>query len=80
MSKFKNRLGFGSVDLTGLKPDKLPRLIDLPGVKKLIEEAWRDGFREGRGLAGAKYPKLYEDNYFYQYMKRWTEEGKNGRF
>ncbi len=80
MSKLKNRLGFGPVDLTGLKPDKLPRLIDLPGVKELIEAAWRKGFNKGRGLAGAKYPKLYEDNYVFEYMKRRTEDGKNDRF
>ena len=60
---------FGPVELTGVKPDKLPRLIDLPGVKELIEAAWRNGFREGRKLARAKFPQLYEDNYVYEYMK-----------
>ena len=28
---------FGSVDLTGIKPDKLPRLIDMPVVKELVD-------------------------------------------
>lgn len=77
MSKLKNRLGFGPVDLTDLKPDKLPRLIDLPGVKELIETAWRDGFCEGRGLAGAKYPKLFEDNYVFEYLRHLIKDGKN---
>ena len=34
---------FGPVDLTGVKPDKLPRLIDLPGVKELVEAAYVAG-------------------------------------
>ena len=38
-------------------------------VRELIEAAWRNGFREGRKLAGAKSPQLYEDNYVYEYMK-----------
>ena len=36
---------FGPVDLTGVKPDKLSRLIDIPGVKKLIEAAYITGMR-----------------------------------
>ncbi len=37
---------FGPVDLTGVKPDKLPRLIDLPGVKELVKAAYRAGYTE----------------------------------
>ena len=54
------------------------KLDKLPGLKKLIEEAWRDGFRVGRGLPGAKYPRIFEDNYVFEYLKHLTEDGKNG--
>ncbi len=36
---------FGPVDLTGVKPDKLPRLIGVPGVKELVKAAYITGMR-----------------------------------
>ena len=51
------------------KPRNPIPIIELPGVRELVEAAWRNGFQEGRGLAGAKYPELYEDNYVFEYMK-----------
>ena len=38
---------FGPVDLTGLEPDKLSKLIGVPGVKELIEAAYRAGCLKG---------------------------------
>ena len=49
-----------------------------PGVKKLIEATYRKGFQEGQKLIGAKYPKLFEDNFVFEYIKHLTEDGKNG--
>ena len=56
---------FGPVDLTGVKPDKLPRLIDLPGVKELVEDAWLAGcMKGGEWLNGVREQKAFDE-----YMK-----------
>ena len=62
---------FGPVDLTGVKPDKLLRLIDIPGVKELVEAAYRAGFRDGAGCGenNTYHLKRYEENSVYEYMK-----------
>ncbi len=62
---------FGPVDLTDVKPDKLSRLIDIPGVKELIEAAYRAGFRDGAGCGenNTYQLKVYEKNSVYEYMK-----------
>ena len=52
------------------------KLDKLPGLKELIENAWRDGFREGQKLTGAKYPKLFEDNFVFEYIKHLTEDSE----
>ncbi len=59
-----------------MKLDKLLRLIDLPGAMGVIEVAWRDGFREGQKLTGAKYPKLYEDNFVFEYIKHLKKDSE----
>ena len=62
---------FGPVDLTDVKPDNLPRLIDLPGVKELVETACRAGFRDGAGCGenNTYQLKLYEENSVHNYIK-----------
>ncbi len=62
---------FGPVDLTDVKPDKLPRLIDVPGFKELIEAAYRAGFRDGAGCGenNTYQLKLYEENSVHNYIK-----------
>ncbi len=59
------------VDLTGVKPDKLSRLIDLPGVKELVEAAYRAGFLDGAscGENNTYQLKLYEENSVHEYIK-----------
>ena len=51
-------------------------IIELPGVKELVEAAYRAAYRQGfQGgeECGAEnsenYTKAYEDNYVYEYMK-----------
>ncbi len=49
-------------------------IIDLPGVKKLIEAAYRAGYQEVLDLVKPSFSlyrdiKDYEDNYVYEYMK-----------
>ena len=69
---------FGPVDLTRLKPDKLPRLIDIPGVKELIEAAYRAGFDEGYNHPViADYSYIYRDNYACEYMKALEAKDEN---
>ncbi len=56
---------FGPVDLTGLEPDKLSRLIDLPGVKELVKAAYRAGcMKGGEWLNGAREQEALDE-----YMK-----------
>ena len=71
---------FGPVDLTGVRPDKLPKLIDLPGVKELIEAACRAGFRDGAGCGenNTYQLKLYEENSVHNYIKA-LEVKENGK-
>ena len=62
---------YGPVDLTGLKPDKLPRLIDIPGVKELAEAAYREGYKIGFRNGNPSIPEYenaYRTKYFYEYM------------
>ena len=68
---------FEPVDLTGVKPDKLPRLIDIPGVIKLTEAAYRAGFDAGYNHpVTADYSYIYRDNYACEYIK--ALEAKDG--
>ncbi len=65
---------FGPVDLTGVKPDKLSRLIDLPGVKETAETAYRAGYQQALDLANLPLSahldvRDQEENYVYEYMK-----------
>ena len=72
---------FGPVDLTGLEPDKLPRLIDIPGVKGLLRRACRIGLREG--LEYDKYDRhaqLYTDVMIDKCMKILMEDGDGGTY
>ncbi len=51
---------------------RLPILItDLPGVKELVEAAYRAGFRDGAGCGenNTNHLKRYEENSVYEYMK-----------
>ncbi len=71
---------FGPVDLTGLEPDKLPRLIDMPGVKELVEAAYRAGYQQALDLTNLPLSahldvRDQEENYIYEYMK--VLEGKD---
>ena len=55
---------FGPVDLTDVKPDKLPRLIDVPGVKELVEAAYRAGV-----IDRVEWPFDTTDDLIAEYMK-----------
>ena len=59
---------FGPVDLTGVKPDKLSRLLDMPGVKELIEAAYRAG-QEYENSSEYTCTKEFKDKAIYEYMK-----------
>ncbi len=54
------------------KPRNSIPIIDLSGVKKLIEAAYRKGFQDGVDCgreSGEHYTKAYEENNVYEYMK-----------
>ncbi len=56
------------------KPRNPISIIDLPGVKKLIEAAYRAGYQEVLDLVKPSFSlyrdiKDFEDNYVYEYMK-----------
>lgn len=47
-------------------------IIDIPGVKELVEKAYRDGFEEGQEYENTSeysFDKVFEDNSTYEYMK-----------
>jgi len=70
----------GTHSLPPLPDCYIPRnpipIIELPGVKEMVEaayrEAYRQGFQDGKECGeenSEDYKKAYEDNYVYEYMK-----------